>query len=80
MTACRRSALEKELQEEGLPESAKQQILMNLAKSESDYTRLQRQRMTADDFESLRIIGRGAFGEVRYTGTQLVRFVVKGST
>lgn len=35
---------------------------------ESDYTRLQRQRMSNDDFEPLTIIGRGAFGEVHGNG------------
>ncbi|GLI69965.1 hypothetical protein VaNZ11_014711 [Volvox africanus] len=68
---ARRSALEKELQREGLPESEKQLIISELEKRESDYTRLQRQRMTADDFESLRIIGRGAFGEVRIVREKL---------
>ncbi|GLC43365.1 hypothetical protein PLESTB_001335800 [Pleodorina starrii] len=62
---ARRNALEKELQRESLSENEKQQIISELEKRESDYTRLQRQRMTADDFEPLRIIGRGAFGEVR---------------
>ncbi len=61
---CRRSALEKELQREGLPEEQKRQVISELEKRESDYTRLQRQRMTANDFEPLNIIGRGAFGEV----------------
>ncbi|EFJ43530.1 serine/threonine protein kinase 19 [Volvox carteri f. nagariensis] len=68
---ARRSALEKELQLEGLPESEKQQMLSNLEKQESNFTRLQRQRMTADDFDSLRIIGRGAFGEVRVVREKL---------
>jgi hypothetical protein len=36
-----------------------------LEKRESDFARLQRARLTADDFEPLTIIGRGAFGEVR---------------
>ena len=61
---CRRSALEKEMQREGMPEEQKRQVISELEKRESDYTRLQRQRMTADDFEPLNIIGRGAFGEV----------------
>lgn len=40
-------------------------VLAELEKRESDYTRLQRARITPDDFEPLTIIGRGAFGEVR---------------
>ena len=39
-------------------------MLSELEKRESDYTRLQRQRMSSEDFEPLNIIGRGAFGEV----------------
>jgi hypothetical protein len=61
---CRRSALEKELQREGLPDDEKRRYLAELEKRESDFTRLQRQRLSADCFEPLRIIGRGAFGEV----------------
>ncbi|KAG2449010.1 hypothetical protein HYH02_005764 [Chlamydomonas schloesseri] len=62
---ARRSAVVQELQREGVPEDQKRQILSELEKRESDFTRLQRQRMTAEDFEALSIIGRGAFGEVR---------------
>ena len=32
---------------------------------ERDYTRLQRQRLNVADFEPLKLIGKGAFGEVR---------------
>lgn len=32
---------------------------------ESEFTRLQRHRLSVDDFEPLRLIGKGAFGEVR---------------
>ena len=35
-----------------------------LERRERDFTRLQRQRMSAADFEPLTLIGRGAFGEV----------------
>lgn len=62
---ARRYALEQELQKEGISEEEKRRIISELEKRESDYTRLQRQRMSADDFEPLTIIGRGAFGEVR---------------
>ena len=62
---CRRTALEEELAREGLTPEERQSILDEHAKRESDYTRLQRQRMSSADFENLTIIGRGAFGEVR---------------
>lgn len=39
--------------------------LAELERQESEYTRLQRQKISVDDFEPLTIIGRGAFGEVR---------------
>lgn len=60
----RRQALEEELLREGLSEEERRGVLAELEKRESDYTRLQRQRMSAEDFEPLTIIGRGAFGEV----------------
>ncbi|KAF8061170.1 STK38L [Scenedesmus sp. PABB004] len=62
---ARRFALESELRAEGLPEVEAAQILGELEKRESDFMRLQRTRLSADDFEPLTIIGRGAFGEVR---------------
>ncbi len=61
----RRQALEQQLIDEGLSEEDRRGVLAELEKRESDYTRLQRQRMSSDDFEPLTIIGRGAFGEVR---------------
>ena len=44
---------------------AKQELLQELDEQERKYTRLKRAKLTADDFEPLTIIGRGAFGEVR---------------
>jgi hypothetical protein len=63
-----RNALQQELVREGMPEEQQRAILTELERRESDYMRLQRQRMSADDFEPLTIIGRGAFGEVRAGG------------
>jgi serine/threonine kinase 38 len=62
---CRRTALQAELEREGVTGEERARVLEEHAKLESDYTRLQRQRMTHEDFEALTIIGRGAFGEVR---------------
>eukprot|EP00201_Polytomella_parva_P023273 CAMPEP_0175045356 /NCGR_PEP_ID=MMETSP0052_2-20121109/4366_1 /TAXON_ID=51329 ORGANISM="Polytomella parva, Strain SAG 63-3" /NCGR_SAMPLE_ID=MMETSP0052_2 /ASSEMBLY_ACC=CAM_ASM_000194 /LENGTH=525 /DNA_ID=CAMNT_0016308855 /DNA_START=48 /DNA_END=1625 /DNA_ORIENTATION=+ len=62
---ARRRALESELQKGGVNDDKKRQYLAELEKRESDYTRLQRQKMSVVDFEPLTIIGRGAFGEVR---------------
>lgn len=35
------------------------------ARKETEFLRLKRTRLGLDDFESLKVIGRGAFGEVR---------------
>ncbi|EFJ43529.1 hypothetical protein VOLCADRAFT_65875 [Volvox carteri f. nagariensis] len=61
---ARRRALEAVLQGENLSDVKKIELRNALERRESDYTRLQRQKMTVDDFELLQIIGRGAFGEV----------------
>lgn len=61
---CRRLQLERQLQTEKLTDEERQNILQSLEKRERDFTRLQRQRLSASDFELLTIIGRGAFGEV----------------
>ena len=60
----RRLQLERQLQTEKLTDEERQNILQSLEKRERDFTRLQRQRLSASDFELLTIIGRGAFGEV----------------
>lgn len=60
----RRLQLERQLQTEKLTDEERQNILQSLEKRERDFTRLQRQRLSASDFEMLTIIGRGAFGEV----------------
>lgn len=61
----RRLQLERQLQTEKLTDEERQNILQSLERRERDFTRLQRQRLSATDFELLTIIGRGAFGEVR---------------
>ncbi|GLC43366.1 hypothetical protein PLESTB_001335700 [Pleodorina starrii] len=62
---ARRHALEAGLQRENLSDDKKQQLRSALERQESDYMRLQRQEISVDDFETLRIIGRGGYGEVR---------------
>lgn len=61
----RRSQLERELQRERVSDTQRREYLDKLEARERDYTRLQRQRLSAADFEPLTIIGRGAFGEVQ---------------
>ena len=67
--ACRRTRLERQLQRESLTDAERGSILSELEARERDITRLQRQRLCADDFEPLTIIGRGAFGEARQAAT-----------
>ena len=61
---CRRWKLEQELQQGQLTEAERREVVNVLEAREREYTRLQRQRMSAADFEPLTLIGRGAFGEV----------------
>ena len=61
---CRRWKLEQELQQGQLTEAERREVVDLLERRERDFTRLQRQRMSAADFEPLTLIGRGAFGEV----------------
>lgn len=60
----RRQMVEQQLLSEEVSEDVRQRVMAEFEKRESDFTRLQRQRMSYDDFEPLTIIGRGAFGEV----------------
>ena len=63
---CRKLSLEMRLQSAKLSEEEKRQERETLEQQERDFVRLQRQRMSSDDFEALKLIGRGAFGEVPY--------------
>ncbi|KAG2722051.1 hypothetical protein I3843_02G096300 [Carya illinoinensis] len=61
----RRNILEKKLADAEVSEEEQNNLLKNLEKKETEYMRLQRHKMGADDFEPLTMIGKGAFGEVR---------------
>ena len=63
--------MERRLQSTGLTEDEKKQERQALEQQERDYVRLQRQRMSSDDFEALKLIGRGAFGEVTYAHSEV---------
>ena len=75
----RRTRLERQLQRESLSEAERGSILSELEARERDITRLQRQRLCAEDFEPLTIIGRGAFGEVPWLPITHVRFCMARS-
>ncbi|XP_051128027.1 uncharacterized protein LOC127249326 [Andrographis paniculata] len=61
----RRNMLERKLADSEVSEEEQNNILKHLEKKETEYMRLQRHKMGADDFEPLTMIGKGAFGEVR---------------
>ncbi|KAM9969870.1 hypothetical protein ACTFIW_007816 [Dictyostelium discoideum] len=61
----RRCFLEKKMEELNLREEQKSVKRRELDKKETEYIKSRRIRLTGHSFESIRIIGRGAFGEVR---------------
>ncbi|GFP83373.1 serine/threonine-protein kinase 38-like [Phtheirospermum japonicum] len=61
----RRNVLERKLADSEVSEEEQNNILKYLEKKETEYMRIQRHKMGADDFEPLTMIGKGAFGEVR---------------
>jgi protein-serine/threonine kinase len=48
-----------------ITEERKQRQLINLGKTESSFLRLRRTRLGLSDFRTVKVIGKGAFGEVR---------------
>jgi serine/threonine kinase 38 len=46
-------------------EEEQHNILKQFEKKETEYMRLQRHKMSVDDFDLLTMIGKGAFGEVK---------------
>ncbi|KAJ3214105.1 Serine/threonine-protein kinase [Dinochytrium kinnereticum] len=57
--------MEEKIGKEGWSEEKKQRQLLSLGRKESDFLRLRRVRLTVDDFITINVIGKGAFGEVR---------------
>ena len=57
--------LEASMKEEGLTEAQKAEKRQQRALRETEFLRLKRSRLGVEDFEPLKVIGRGAFGEVR---------------
>ncbi|GFN98686.1 serine/threonine-protein kinase 38-like protein, partial [Plakobranchus ocellatus] len=55
--------LERSMDEEGLTDEQKSERRQQHALKETEFLRLKRSRLGVDDFESLKVIGRGAFGE-----------------
>ncbi|TNY20542.1 protein kinase Ukc1p [Rhodotorula diobovata] len=62
----RRTDLEKRLAaDHHQPDDRKQRQLAQLGRTESSFLRLRRTRLGLDDFRTVKVIGKGAFGEVR---------------
>uniref|UniRef100_A0A8C4YY00 non-specific serine/threonine protein kinase n=1 Tax=Gadus morhua TaxID=8049 RepID=A0A8C4YY00_GADMO len=61
----RQQKLEKVMDQEGLADEDKRVRRSQHARKETEFLRLKRTRLGLEDFESLKVIGRGAFGEVR---------------
>jgi serine/threonine kinase 38 len=61
----RLAKLEASLKDEALTESQRQEKRAQHAQKETEFLRLKRSRLGVEDFEALKVIGRGAFGEVR---------------
>ncbi|CAO3630653.1 unnamed protein product [Cunninghamella blakesleeana] len=61
----RRKVLEQKLLTEHGSDEKKQRQLQALGRKESQFLRLRRTRLGLDDFVTVKVIGKGAFGEVR---------------
>lgn len=69
----RRRKLNAHMAEKRLTEEEQERYRKRLHKKETEFMRLRRVRLSGKAFESIKIIGRGAFGEVR-----LVRLIASG--
>ena len=66
MSHARRVELERKLAADtSMSDERKQRQLQQLGKRESAFLRLRRTKLGLDDFRTVKVIGKGAFGEVR---------------
>ena len=65
MFHCRLTELETKLKTEQTGEEESKRQIRRLAAKEADFLRLRRARLGADDFSTVKVIGKSAFGEVR---------------
>jgi serine/threonine kinase 38 len=61
----RRKEFEEEMDRMKLSPEVRSQMIKNWEKEEKKYASKRRKRLKVDDFEKVKVIGRGAFGEVR---------------
>merc|ERR1711971_771234 len=57
--------MEESFKEQGLSETVRAEKRSQHATKETEFLRLKRSRLGVDDFEAIKVIGKGAFGEVR---------------
>ena len=76
--ALRRVELERKLQADSVTsDERKQRQLQQLGMKESTFLRLRRTKMGLDDFRTVKVIGKGAFGEVRrYRNSRLAVIIL----
>lgn len=60
----RRVELEQRLEKDGGSSERKNRQMENLGRKESNFLRLRRTKLGLDDFITIKVIGKGAFGEV----------------
>ncbi|KAI1007371.1 Serine/threonine-protein kinase [Podosphaera aphanis] len=61
----RQSEIEQRLSDPSLPQVRREQMWSNAGKQEGKYLRFLRTRDSPDNYQALKVIGKGAFGEVR---------------
>lgn len=59
--------LEESLKDDSIPESQKDEKRNQHAAKETEFLRMKRSRLGVEDFDPLKVIGKGAFGEVKST-------------
>lgn len=77
--SCRRCSLEKKLADADVSEEEVNNILKQFEKKETEYMRLQRHKMSVEDFDLLTMIGKGAFGEVNLHYMPIIDHYVSNS-
>jgi hypothetical protein len=64
--------LEESLKDDSMSEAQRIEKRQRHAVKETEFLRLKRSRLGPDDFDPIKVIGKGAFGEVRlFTGFEL---------
>jgi len=61
---CRRVELEQKINQGVIPNEAKEREIRKYRRLESQYLRLRRTKIRLSDFRTVKVIGKGAFGEV----------------